>query len=344
MAIYQAAIEKRQTDATAPDPNSDPTVLNSMVGEWIWQRNKDQRKFFVEESFPMEWSYPNAVPHGLCYEIKRDPVPVLSPELVQGDMDYWREYIDHLKKDPRFEDDIDAQRSFSKLRNTGGNIYKWRNMPEAAEQAYRQALELWPGNTETLNNFSDLLMKQKRVSELRDILERAAKADPNNGLLEMLLANCERRISLGKEVTDLEARWAREERNIDVFKELLSKYSEEGNIVKADLLVTQGATLFSTNVEVLRDVVNYFAIQSRVPKAIEYGKKLEKLVPDDAEVKLGLAKFYMASGNRPDFYKNLKESIRLGGLPMREKIATEAMFQQIQSEPDFQAAIRPSSK
>ena len=344
MAIYQAAIEKRQTDATAPDPNSDPTVLNSMVGEWIWQRNKDQRKFFVEESFPMEWSYPNAVPHGLCYEIKRDPVPILSPELVKGDMDYWREYIDHLKKDPRFEDDIDAQRSFSKLRNTGGNIYKWRNMPEAAEQAYRQALELWPGNTETLNNFSDLLMKQKRVSELRDILERAAKADPNNGLLEMLLANCERRISLGKEVTDLESRWTREERNIDVFKGLLSKYSEEGNIVKADLLVTQGAALFATNVEVLRDVVNYFAIQSRVPKAIEYGKKLEKLVPDDAEVKLGLAKFYMASGNRPDFYKYLKDSIRLGGLPMREKIATEAMFQQIQSEPDFQTAIRPSSK
>jgi tetratricopeptide (TPR) repeat protein len=344
MAIYQAAIEKRQIDATAPDPNSDPTVLNSMVGEWIWQRNKDQRKFFVEESFPMEWSYPNAVPHGLCYEIKRNPVPILSPELVKGDMDYWREYIDHLKKDPRFEDDIDAQRSFSKLRNTGGNIYKWRNMPEAAEQAYRQALELWPGNTETLNNFSDLLMKQKRVSELRDILERAAKADPNNGLLEMLLANCERRISLGKEVTDLEARWTREERDIDVFKGLLSKYSEEGNIVKADLLVTQGAALFATNVEVLRDVVNYFAIQSRVPKAIEYGKKLEKLVPDDAEVKLGLAKFYMASGNRPDFYKYLKDSIRLGGLPMREKIATEAMFQQIQSEPDFQTAIRPSSK
>jgi tetratricopeptide (TPR) repeat protein len=153
MAIYQAAIEKRQRDPSAVDPNSDPTVLNSLVGEWIWQRNKDQRAFFVEESFPMEWSYPNAVPHGLCYEIKKDPVPVLNPELVQGDMDYWKEYIDHLKKDPRFEDDIDAQRSFSKLRNTGGNIYKWRKMPQAAEQAYRQALELWPGNTETLNNF-----------------------------------------------------------------------------------------------------------------------------------------------------------------------------------------------
>ena len=342
IAIYQAAIEKRQRDPSAVDPNSDPTVLNSLVGEWIWHRNKDQRAFFVEESFPMEWSYPNAVPHGLCYEIKRDPVPVLSPELVQGDMDYWREYIDHLKKDPRFEDDIDAQRSFSKLRNTGGNIYKWRKMPQAAEQAYRQALELWPGNTETLNNFSDLLLKQNRASELRDILEKASKADPNNGLLAMLLTNCERRIALAKEINILESQWSGKSKDVKVFQELLGKYSEDGNLAKADPLVAQGAALFATNVGVLRDVVNYFAIQNRVPMAIEYGKRLEKLVPEDAEVKLGMAKFYIATGNRVDFYKNLREAIRLGGLPMREKVANEPIFQQIQSEPDFQKLIRAS--
>jgi Tfp pilus assembly protein PilF len=342
MAIYQAAIEKRQRDSSAVDPNSDPTVLNSLVGEWIWQRNKDQRAFFVEESFPMEWSYPNAVPHGLCYEIKKDPVPVLNPDLVQGDMDYWKEYIDHLKKDPRFEDDIDAQRSFSKLRNTGGNIYKWRKMPQAAEQAYRQALELWPGNTETLNNFSDLLLKQKRASELRDILEKASKADPNNGLLAMLLANCERRITLAKEIDALESQWSEKPKDVKVFQELLGKYSEDGNLAKADPLVAQGAALFTTNVDVLRDVVNYFAIQNRVPMAIEYGKKLEKLLPEDAEVKLGMAKFFLANGNRLEFYKLLKEAIRLGGLPMREKVAIEPIFEQIQNESDFQKLIRAS--
>jgi len=342
VAIYQEAIEKRQRDPSAVDPNSDPTVLNSLVGEWIWQRNKDQRAFFVEESFPMEWSYPNAVPHGLCYEIKKDPIPVLNPELVQGDMDYWREYIDHLKKNPRFEDDIDAQRSFSKLRNTGGNIYKWRKMPQAAEQAYRQALELWPGNTETLNNFSDLLLKQKRASELRDILEKASKADPNNGLLGLLLTNCERRIVLAREINALEAQWSGKSKDVKVFQELLGKYSEDGNLAKADPLVAQGASLFATNVDVLRDVVNYFAIQNRVPMAIEYGKKLEKLVPEDAEVKLGIAKFFLANGNRLEFYKLLKEAIRLGGLPMREKVAIEPIFERIQNEPDFQKLIRAS--
>jgi len=342
IAIYQAAMEKKQRDPSAVDPNSDPTVLNSLVGEWIWQRNKDQRPFFVEESFPMEWSYPNAVPHGLCYEIKKDPVPVLNPELVQGDMDYWREYIAHLKNDPRFEDDIDAQRSFSKLRNTGGNIYKWRKMDQAAEQAYRQALELWPGNTETLNNFSDLLFKQKRAPELRDFLEKASKADPNNGLLVMLLTNCERRIALAREIQSLEARWSGPSKDVKVFQELLGKYSEDGNLAKADPLIVQGATLFATNVDVLRDVVNYFAIQNRVPMAIDYGKKLDKLVPEDAEVKLGMAKFYIAVGNRVEFYKFLQDAIRFGGLPMREKVAMEPIFQQVQSESDFQKLIRAS--
>ena len=49
-------------------------------------------------------------------------------------------------------------------------------------------------------------------------------------------------------------------------------------------------------------------------------------------------------GNRVEFYKLLKDVIRLGGLPMREKVANEPLFQRIISEPDFQSAIRPPSQ
>jgi Tfp pilus assembly protein PilF len=342
MALYQGAIERRQKDPGAPDPNADPTVLNSMVAEWIWQRNKDQRPFFVEESFPMEWSYPNAVPHGLCYEIKRDPVPTLSPEQVQADMEFWRQYIAKLKADAGFVDDIDAQRSFSKLRNTGGNIYKWRNLAGPAEQAYRQALELWPGNTETLNNFSDLLLRQGRSAELRDILAGAVKADPNNGLLVILLRNCERKIQLQGEIAALEQQKAANPKDPALVQQLLGKYSEEGNIPAADRLLGEAAATFSTNAEILRDAVNYFALQNRVPQALEYGRKLERVTPEDPEVKYGIAKFVMLTGNRAEFYRMLGESVKYGGLPMRERIASEPMFQQIQGEPEFQKLVRPA--
>ena len=341
MALYQTAIEAKQKNPAAPDPNADPTVLNSMVAEWIWQRNKDQRPFFVEESFPMEWSYPNAVPHGLCYEIKRDPVAALTPEQVQADMQYWRNYIDKLKADPGFVDDIDAQRSFSKLRNTGGNIYKWRNMAGPAEQAYRQALELWPGNTETLNNFSDLLLRQGRSAELRDILTKAVKADPNNGLLVILLKNAERKIQLQAEIAALQQQRAANPKDPALVQQLLGKFSEDGNIGLADQLLAEAGAAFPTNAEILRDAVNYFALQNRVPEALEYGRKLEKVTPQDPEVKYGLAKFVMLTGNRAEFYKMLEESVRLGGLPMRERIATEPMFQQIQGEAEFQKLVKP---
>ena len=341
IALYQAAVERKQKDPGAPDPNSDPTVLNSMVGEWIWQRNKDQRHFFVEESFPMEWSYPNAVPHGLCYEIKKDPVPVLMPDQVAADMQYWRSYIDRLKGMPQFAQDIDAQRSFSKLRNTGGNIYKWRRMLGEAEQAYRQALELWPGNTETLNNFSELLLRQGRSAELRDMLAKAVRDDPNNTLLAILLKNSERRIKLQAEIAALENQRAANPKDPALVQQLLGKYSEEGNIPAADRLIGEGASAFPTNAEFLRDAVNYFAVQNRIPQALEYGRKLEKLTPQDPEVKYGLAKFIMLTGNRLEFYKMLEGAVKLGGLPMRERIATEPMFQQIQSEPEFQKLVKP---
>ena len=97
-------------------------------------------------------------------------------------------------------------------------------------------MELWPGNTETLNNFSDLLLKQKRASELRDILEKASKADPNNGLLALLLTNCERRIALAKEIDALESQWSEKSKDVKVFQELLGKYSEDGNLAKAQEL------------------------------------------------------------------------------------------------------------
>ena len=290
----------------------------------------------------MEWSYPNAVPHGLCYEIKRDPVPALTPEQVQADMEYWRNYIARLKGDPAFVDDIDAQRSFSKLRNTGGNIYKWRNMAGPAEQAYRQALELWPGNTETLNNFSDLLLRQGRSAELRDILSKAVAADPNNGLLVILLKNVERKIQLQAEIAALQQQRAANPKDPALVQQLLGKFSEDGNIPAADQLIGEDSATLPANAEILRDAVNYFALQNRVPQALEYGRKLEKVTPQDPEVKYGLAKFMMLTGNRSEFYKLLEESVKLGGLPMRERIATEPMFHQIHAEPEFQKLIRPT--
>jgi tetratricopeptide (TPR) repeat protein len=185
-------------------------------------------------------------------------------------------------------------------------------------------------------------MQQNRAEELRDILAKASKADPNNGLLTALLSSSERRIALKAEINALESQRVENPKDPKLLQQLLAKYAEQGNREKADRLVAEAAKVFPTNADVLRDSVNYFAVQSRVPEAIEYGRKLEKILPDDAELKLGMAKFFMVSGKRAEFYQYLKEAIRIGGLPMREKAGSEPMFQQIQGEPDFQKLIQPA--
>jgi len=184
-------------------------------------------------------------------------------------------------------------------------------------------------------------MQQNRAEELRDILAKASEADPNNGLLTVLLSNSERRIALKAEISTLESERVQRPKDAKLMQQLLGKYAEQGDRQKADRLVAEAFTAFSTNADVLRDTVNYFAVQNRVPEAIEYGQKLEKILPDDAELKLGMAKFFMVSGKRAEFYQYLKEAIRIGGLPMREKVGSEPMFQQIQGEPDFQKLIQP---
>jgi tetratricopeptide (TPR) repeat protein len=168
------------------------------------------------------------------------------------------------------------------------------------------------------------------------------KADPNNGLLVMLLKNAERKIQLQAEIAALQQQRAANPKDPALVQQLLGKFSEEGNIPAADQLIGEASAAFPTNAEILRDAVNYFAVQNRVPQALEYGRKLEKLIPQDPEVKYGLAKFVMLSGDRAEFYKLLGEAVKLGGLPMRQGIAAEPMFQQIQGEPEFQKLVRPA--
>lgn len=133
----------------------DPSIgilYHAAIAQWIFEKNKDQREFFIEESFPMEWTYPYAVPNGLSYRLNKEPLETLPAEAVAEDFRYWNNYVERLLADKNFHEDFDAKRSFSKLRNSTANIYRARQMGTEAERAYRQALNctrttwsrLWP--------------------------------------------------------------------------------------------------------------------------------------------------------------------------------------------------------
>jgi hypothetical protein len=129
--------------------------INGLLVKTVFDKNP-QPDFYVEESFPLDWMYPQLEPHGLIFKLDRQPMSRLSDEVVQKDHDYWAKYVQPMiggwlnndtsvaeiaafaektfgrhdfsvfKGDPRFIKNDYAHKMFSKLRSSIAGLYAWR--------------------------------------------------------------------------------------------------------------------------------------------------------------------------------------------------------------------------
>ena len=129
--------------------------INGLLTKVIFDKNPDN-EFYIEESFPLDWMFPNLTPFGVIMKINRQPLPELTQEICDKDHEFWSQYSDRLignwitydtpvkdvvafvekvnlrhdysgfKGDLKFARDDEAQKAFSKLRSSIGGIYSWR--------------------------------------------------------------------------------------------------------------------------------------------------------------------------------------------------------------------------
>jgi tetratricopeptide (TPR) repeat protein len=130
-------------------------AINGLLTKTIFDHNPGN-EFFVEESFPLDWMFPNLTPFGVIMKINRDPVPVLLEDVIKRDHEFWAKYSERLignwitydtpvtnitafvekvymhhdytgfKGDLKFIRDDQGQKAFSKLRSSIAGIYSWR--------------------------------------------------------------------------------------------------------------------------------------------------------------------------------------------------------------------------
>ena len=349
MSLFEILMRKFQENpGTMPNPQSDPVALNSAVAEWIFIHNRDKadgtvRPFFVEESFPMQWSYPYAVPHGLCYEIKHDPLPALPPGTAEKDLAWWDDYIkNHLETTAGFANDDLAHHSFAKLRNTGGNIYSFRNMRPEAERAYRQALYLWPANTETTSNLVNLLSSEGRFKDARDLMAESLPIDPNSKILQRLKAATEARLKASQDLPAELAALQADPKNRQLLGPVIQNLMILGHQAEIDAIVTNTIEGSPNDSQFLRDMINFYATQGRIPKALEVALLLQKVQPDQWDVPFTLSKYQLITGQRAASYASLQRAVQLGGNLALQQVAREPLFQQVAADPAFQQALHPS--
>ncbi len=129
--------------------------VNGLIAKTIFDKNPTQ-EFYIEESFPLDWMYPQLEPHGLIFKIARQPMTKLSDEVVQNDHEYWAKYVQPMigdwlhddtsvaevaafaeksfgkhyftgfNGDPQFIQDDNSHKMFSKLRSSIAGLYAWR--------------------------------------------------------------------------------------------------------------------------------------------------------------------------------------------------------------------------
>lgn len=336
-------IVRNVTMSLPPGSNpQDPNIgvrYHSAIAQWIFEKNRDKREFFIEESFPMEWSYPHAVPNGLSYRLNKEPLEVLPPEAVEEDFRFWNEYVDRLVGDEKFLRDFDAKRSFSKLRNTTGNIYRYRKMWPEAERAYRQALQLHANNMESLVALSDILRGQKRWVEMMEIWDRAIAGDPSNRMVKKARQRVMRLREADREIDALRTELAANPDNADAISNLLRLYVETGQQDLAVQRLNETAQAFGDNPDFIRFAVEFCNANGLWQAGLDPARKLAEMNPNDAGALLVLARFQFANREMGAFLETARKAVQLGGPQAKMTIAGDPLYAMVRNTPEFRQLL-----
>lgn len=316
-----------------------PTLVFSAVLKWIWEHNKDRHEFFIEESFPITWTYDYAIPHGLIYKLNKTKLDAIPPEAVAEDFRFWKDYKERLLGDPSYRQDIDAQRSFSKLRQTMGNIYRHRKMDAEAERAYREALDLWPNNLESLLSLTNFLWDRGEFAEAIALFQAALANDPESLDLWRFLGLAERRKEIQGEINSLNRKLAEQPKSRETLRQLLELHASVGDTNNAQPLVERAMRDFPEDSDLLRFVIQYHEQNNDYAETLEAAKRLATIESSNLNNHLLLARAYFYQDKKKEFYETANKVAEMGGNPVREAFATEPIFQAWTNDPEFQKLI-----
>jgi tetratricopeptide (TPR) repeat protein len=331
----------REMKAAADRGVMDPSIPHGVVTRLIWEKNRDAHEFFVEESFPLEWSYDHAEPHGLLYKIHRKPLKEIPAESVREDFEFWDAYSERLLSNPDYAKDYDAQRSFSKLRASTGNLYRHRKMDAEAERAYRQALALWVGNGESLNGLSQMLWERGEFDGVIKMFEAALEQDPNNVALWRMFFLAENRKKIQGLIVKHEEALRQKPDSREDAQALLELHTSSGDEKELKAFLEKSIRDFAKDALFLRTAAECAEFAALPVLELAAARTLSDLEPDDAENQYRLAKAAALNNDKPLCIAAAQRAIELGGLPMREGLGKTEVFERYREDSEFQALLRP---
>ena len=208
--------------------------INGILAEMIFDHNNHRHGFYVEESYVIRWMYPYLSPHGLIMKINRDKGKNhLTASVVREDTDFWDWYTRRLTNSTKFQRDVVARKSFSKLRSAIGGLYSAGRRAAEAENAFQQARLLYALSPEA--NFrlvQEVLMPQRRLEEAKELMEEFNRQDPGNSKVPDFLRHVDKLIELDGRMETFEKKMGNQQLDLGQALELAAIYQQAGQLTK----------------------------------------------------------------------------------------------------------------
>jgi len=321
----------------------DQNIIFGSILKWIWEKNRDEHEFVIEESFPVTWTYDYAIPEGLVYKLNKTKLDSIPPEAVAKDFEYWAAYCKKLLENPLYAKDYDAQRSFSKLRLSLANIYRHRDMKKEAELAYRQALALWPANAAAILGVAVYSWDRGEFQETVDFLDEAMRQDPNSIELIRLGAIVQRRSEMEKEIASLRKNSGKEGYDHNLIREMLNIYSMTGETNRADSLIEEIYTKAPDDAELQRTFASHYSLRDLPDKALRHAERYLSLEPSNGMALFMLARTQFQTGQTNAFYETARKLVEREGMKGRESLKMDEAFAPIKDSEEFKKLTTPPS-
>ncbi len=144
-----------------------------------FMKKNPEMTFAIEESFSLKSTYGAARPLGPIFEIgAADGASALTGKAADETVDYWNKKAQELSSETPVaagDDGYSPRKSYSHLAAAQANLFGNRGLIAQSEQAYRMALQIWPGNIAAANEYYAFLMAQGRSAEAKAFLNARLK-------------------------------------------------------------------------------------------------------------------------------------------------------------------------
>ncbi len=315
-------------------------LINGILAKMIFDYNKWRHDFYVEESYVIQWMYPYLTPHGLIMKINRDPLPALTPQQIRDDMDFWDWYVRRLTSNRRFQRDVVARKSFSKLRSAIGGLYVFRGLFPEAERAFSESYALYPLSPEANFRLADLYLRWGRATDGIRLMEAFAKEDPNNVRAAEFINEIRQREERIARARALENALASNKGTVQDALQLAQLYHLLGQDAAFLNLCQTILSNTSLPAEVYRRVALLLLNARRFSEAAAAMRQYLDRTPADSQGWIDLAAIQLAMNDGEGCLQAMSQAIRIGGEEAKYRLRQDARFNPIKNTPVFQSLTR----